>query len=239
VPTTEFIKNLDVIFEIVPPVKVETDFHFITPEVKEISVRDADVFNTEKSGPTFIFDLPIAKQDLGKEEARALFDLTNETKDSDVSEPTKVVPIPEVNKSGEVRYSLEEYMEIEHNLLDSKPTANVAEPEREELKITMKVNNDLPSNASESALSPTEMSIAEASKIKADERRRKLKEFNYKFHNNPSRVDEFEKEPAYKRLGIDLEAPTQNTNSRMSIGKDSNNDSQLRSNNSFLHDNVD
>jgi cell division protein FtsZ len=239
VPTTEFIKNLDVIFEIVPPVKVETDFHFITPEVKEISVRDADVFNTEKSGPTFIFDLPIAKQDLGKEEARALFDLTNETKDSDVSKPTKVVPIPEVNKSGEVRYSLEEYMEIEHNLLDSKPTANVAEPEREELKITMKVNNDLPSNASESALSPTEMSIAEASKIKADERRRKLKEFNYKFHNNPSRVDEFEKEPAYKRLGIDLEAPTQNTNSRMSIGKDSNNDSQLRSNNSFLHDNVD
>jgi thermostable 8-oxoguanine DNA glycosylase len=32
----------------------------------------------------------------------------------------------------------------------------------------------------------------------------KLKEFNYKFHNNVSKIDEYEKEPAYKRLGIEI-----------------------------------
>jgi cell division protein FtsZ len=89
-------------------------------------------------------------------------------------------------------------------------------------------------------VSPIEMTIEETLKMRADERRRKLKEFNYKFHNNASRIDEMEKEPAYKRLGVDLSNENNaNPNSRMSLGIDSNNDVQLRSNNSFLHDNVD
>jgi cell division protein FtsZ len=84
------------------------------------------------------------------------------------------------------------------------------------------------------------MTIEQTLKKRADERRMKMKEFNYKFHNNPSRVDEFEKEPAYKRMGIDLNsAQADNSKSRMSLGTDSNDDLQLRSNNSFLHDNVD
>ncbi len=85
-----------------------------------------------------------------------------------------------------------------------------------------------------------EMSIEETLKLRADERRKKLKEFNYKFQNNPSHIDELEREPAYKRLGIDLtENPLLSNISRMSLGTDSNDDLQLRSNNSFLHDNVD
>ncbi len=53
-----------------------------------------------------------------------------------------------------------------------------------------------------------EMSIEETLKFRADERRKKLKDFNYKFHNNPSKVDEFEKVPAYKRSGVDLSNPS-------------------------------
>jgi cell division protein FtsZ len=42
------------------------------------------------------------------------------------------------------------------------------------------------------------------------------------------------KEPAYKRLGIEISnTQSNNTNSRISVGTDSNNDLQLRSNNSF------
>ena len=55
-----------------------------------------------------------------------------------------------------------------------------------------------------------------------------------------SRVDDLEREPAYKRFGIDLSSgQANNSNSRISVGMDSNNDLQLRSNNSYLHDNVD
>ncbi len=239
VPTTEFIKNLDVTFEIVTAAKLDTEFYFTAPEVKEIFVRDPEFVANERKAPTFSFDLPLAKQSVEKEEERAIFDLTNETKNIEVNKAVQVVPITEVNKNGVIRYSLEEYMEVENNLLESKPVDKVAEPEREELKITMKVNNDKKFDTNYESIAPTEMPVEEALRMRADERRRKLKEFNYKFHNNPSRIDEYEKEPAYKRFGVDLTAPNNNNKSRTSLGTDSNDDIQLRSNNSFLHDNVD
>lgn len=87
--------------------------------------------------------------------------------------------------------------------------------------------------------SPLEMSIEDTLRARAEERKRKLKDFNYKF-NNPGRIDELEKEPAFKRQGLDVTSiPNQNNQSRLSLGLDSNDDVQLRSNNSFLHDNVD
>ena len=130
-------------------------------------------------------------------------------------------------------------------MFNSKPSAAtiVEEPIAEELNITMKVETTEKPSAIVSHfedISPVEMTIEETLKHRADDRRKKLKEFNYKFHNNPSKIEEMEKEPAYKRLGVDLSNNTQvDTNSRMSIGIDSNDDTQLRSNNSFLHDNVD
>ena len=239
VPTTEFIKNLDVTFEIVSPSKPETEFYFTTPEVKEISVSESKVVENLEEPSVFSFDLPLAKKPIEKEEERFVLDLTNETRNIKVHSPVQVVPITEVNENGVVRYSLEEYMEVENNLLESKPVNKVAEPENEELKITMKVNNQSEFDSNYESITPTEMPIEEALRIRADERRRKLKEFNYKFHNNPNRVDEYEKEPAYKRFGIDLSTPNYNNKSRTSLGTDSNDDVQLRSNNSFLHDNVD
>jgi len=243
VPTTEFIKNLDVTFEIVSPLASKPissdDFYFTSPEVKEIEVREPEFVIREEEQITFSFDLPISKVEKPNED-RMLFELTNETREIKVNQPVQVVPMTELNENGVIRYSLEEYMEVENSLLESKPVAKVAEPESEELKITMKVNEPSSFGTHYEAISPTEMSLEEASRLRADERRRKLKEFNYKFHNNPSRVDEFEKEPAYKRLGIDISStPANNNKSRTSLGTDSNDDIQLRSNNSFLHDNVD
>ncbi len=231
---TNFIKNLDVTFEIVSPEK-----HYF--DVKEIKVIDhAEVIEEQV---TFSFDLPISKSEPEIDENKILFELTNETKNIIVNQPVQMVPMTELNENGTIRYSLEEYMEIENDLLNSKPVANIVdEPIAEELNITMKKVEEVTSNFSSAfeEVSPMEMSIEESLKIRADERRRKLKEFNYKFHNNPSRMDEFEKEPAYKRFGIDITStPTDNNKSRTSLGTDSNNDNQLRSNNSFLHDNVD
>jgi cell division protein FtsZ len=49
-----------------------------------------------------------------------------------------------------------------------------------------------------------------------------------------------EKQPAYKRMGFDIDAaPAASGNSQMTLDTDSNEDIQFRSNNSFLHDNVD
>jgi cell division protein FtsZ len=240
VPTSEFLKNLEVTFEIVAP-DLDQDYYFSAPEVNEIVVNSIQPIFEKEEQITFSFDLPIEKKETPKNED-ILFQLTEETKNIFVNDPVQFVPMTELSEAGIVKYSLEEFMDVENKLANSKPVeAVIEEPIAEELNITVK-EVEMTSNHNPFAeeISPMEMTIEESAKIIADERRRKLKEFNYKFHNNPSRVEELEKEPAYKRSGVDLAAPQQNnSNSRMSFGTDSNNDNQLRSNNSFLHDNVD
>ncbi len=241
---SEFIKNLDVTFEIVSPER-NTDFTFTTVATKEVREIKSPEFHDAQQQATFSFDLPLARPETETyiDEDKILFELTSETKNIIVNQPLEVVPMTELNENGIIKYSLEQYMELENDLLNSKPVENTAgEPVAEELNITVKKVEILPSNFSTAFedVSPLEMSIEETLKHRADERRRKLKDFNYKFHNNPSRMDELEKEPAYKRSGVDISRELlNNSQSRTSIGTDSNDDIQLRSNNSFLHDNVD
>ncbi|MBN9284022.1 MULTISPECIES: cell division protein FtsZ [unclassified Flavobacterium] len=242
-PTADFINNLDVFFEIVSPVKEEAPV-VAAPVMRD--VREIEVFEPQFVVPkteeqiTFSFDLPISNTAAFHQE-RVSYELSNETKEIKVNQPVQVVPVTEVNKSGVVKYSLEDYMEKENELITSKPVAEIKEePIAEELNFTMKKVEPVAPNTSFDEISPVEMTIEETLRMRAEERKRKMKEFNYKFNNSASRVNELEKEPAYKRMGVDLNsAPVDNSKSRMSLGMDSNDDLQLRSNNSFLHDNVD
>ena len=239
----QFIKNLDVTFEIVSPIK-DIDYTFTTPEIAAVKVIEAQIIVKEEEQITLSFDLPLTKSTL-VEENKILFDLSDNANEIEVKQSVEFIPMTELNEKGIIKYSLEEYMEIENDLLNSKPAVKVIEdPIAEELNITLKkVEPSSPSKfaAHYEDVSPVEMTIEETLKHRADDRRKKLKEFNYKFHNNPSKIEELEKEPAYKRLGVDLSNNLQvnNLNSRTSLGTDSNDDLQLRSNNSFLHDNVD
>ena len=243
---SEFIKNLDVTFEIVSPIN-DLDFIVSTsPEINEMKVVEPKIFEKHEQA-TFSFDLPIPTITKTTEPVQApektnLFELTNETRDITVNEAVEFVPVTELTDKGIIRYSLEEFTEEEMTPTISKPIlAAVEEVIPEELNITVKqVETVATATTPFDAISPLEMTIEETLKFRADERRRKLKDFNYKFHNTISRVDELEKEPAYKRHGIDLSASqSNNQNSRFSVGTDSNNDTQVRLNNSYLHDNVD
>ena len=243
---SEFIKNLDVTFEIVSPIN-DLDFMISTStEIKEMKVVEPKVFEKNEQA-TFSFDLPLfnttkTAEPVNVSENKNLFELTNETRDINVNEAVQFVPVTELTDKGIIRYSLEEYTEEENTTVVSKPiVAAIEEVIPEELNITMKKLEPIDSTSSNfDAISPLEMTIEETLRFRADERRKKLKEFNYKFHNSISKVDELEKEPAYKRLGIDLSnAQTNNSNSRLSVGMDSNDEAQIRFNNSYLHDNVD
>ncbi|WP_140484868.1 cell division protein FtsZ [Flavobacterium sp. GSA192] len=242
---SEFIKNIDVTFEIVSPIK-EEEFTFSAPKVEEVRQAVQPIVEQpkaiEKQEQTSIsFDLPLFKAEpVQEKEEKILFELTNETKEIKVNQAVQFVPVTELSDNGVIKYSLEEYMDAENEL--AKPVAKVVEEViPEELNITMKKVELAPEDFSNAEdISPIEMTIEETLRLRADERRKKLKEFNYKFHNNVSKIDEYEKEPAYKRLGIDISNnQMNNANSRISVGTDSNNDLQLRSNNSYLHDNVD
>lgn len=78
--------------------------------------------------------------------------------------------------------------------------------------------------------------ISEALNSTIEERRNRLKQFNFKFKNtlNNAQVDEFESIPAYKRQGLNLSEREEKKPSDFMIGPDS----KIKPNN-FLHDNVD
>ena len=241
---SEFIKNLDVTFEIVSPIE-DFDFNISLPSKEEVQLPQANIIEEQKQ-TAFSFDLPVTPKptfvapSAPVVEEKIVFDLSNEAHNINVVQPIQFVPVTELTDNGIIKYSLEEYMEVENDFVQSKPQVKQEEVPAE-LNITMKQVAPIEVNeVVAESVSPMDMTIEETLRFRAEERRKKLKEFNYKFHNNVSKIDEYEKEPAYKRLGIDISSnPANNTNSRISVGTDSNNDLQLRSNNSYLHDNVD
>ena len=153
----------------------------------------------------------------------------------------EVVPVTEFSEKGMKRYSLDDYEEKEEELLNAKPSAKKEEVLSEELQFEKKtIEAPDTEKDSEEAADPLNSPISKLLSDRAEERKRKMKEFNYKFRNSASKIDEIEKQPAYKRMGIDLdETKSDDTKlSRTSVNTEDD-DIDLRSNNSFLHDNVD
>ncbi|MFY8112167.1 MAG: cell division protein FtsZ [Flavobacterium sp.] len=241
---SEFIKNLDVTFEIVSPIE-DFDFNISLPSKEEVQIPQAIMVEEQKQ-TTFTFDLPVTSKPTFVAptapiaEEKVVFELSNDASNINVVQPIQFVPVTELTDNGVIKYSLEEYMEVENDFVQSKPQAKQEEIPAE-LNITMKQVTPVETNEmAPESVSPMDMTIEETLRFRAEERRKKLKEFNYKFHNNITRIDELEREPAYKRLGVDLtNTQAVNQNSRISVSTDSNNDLQFRSNNSYLHDNVD
>ncbi len=252
-------RNMEVVYEEVS--YQEDDFiitdtsakrnNVVSQEKKEVEEDNEDQF-------MFTFDFPINQlEDQPKKEvknettkdhlevekpksSRIIHDLHDETMDMEVNEPIEIIPVTENSSTGEKRYSLDDYMEVEQMLKKSKP----AQKKEEEEKIVFEKKTVAPEPTRKDTIDedndPFDNPISEGLIERAAERRAKMKEFNYKFRSNAAQIDEIEKQPAYKRAGIDLDNSRRGEEklSRTTLGGD-NDDLKFRSNNSFLHDNVD
>jgi cell division protein FtsZ len=239
IPTTEFIRNINVVYEEVLDYKsLEEDDFVITP-VQETKVENIEDDDYEDEQITLTFDLPLSNQKKeDSKENKILFELDDEVKDYKVKDYVEIVPVTEANEKGETHYALDDFMSFESSMNKTK----TKEPEVEEEIVFEKkvIEAKAEKPIAKEDIDPINSPISELLKERSDERRRKMKELNYKL--NTSKIDEIEREPAYKRQGVNLEEShhSSETNaSRMSIGTDDNDDIKLRINNSFLHDNVD
>ena len=252
IPTTELIKNIDVVYEEIINEKlleeevVEDDFIItnMTPEITEEVIEEPN----DEEQITLMFDLPInaakeKKETITEDEKSIKFDLVDDekVKDIKVKDYIELITVTESNEDGESRYALDDYIELESvintKVKHSEPGIKVDEEIVFEKKV---VEKEVENKEVLEEIDPINSPISEILKERAEERRRKMKDFNYKFNN--AKIDDIEKEPAYKRQGIDLEETqhsSDNNASRTSVSLDDNDDVQLRSNNSFLHDNVD
>ena len=267
VQTTNSIKNIDVIYEEVKevldaPNHIEDEEFIIvetTDHIKDMRVVDAEeVKNStttteteEEDQFTFSFDFPInSSKETAQTQPEAeeeheepvVFNLTEDTNNArniEVKESIEIIPVTETTSGGTTRYSLDDYMDLEDELEQAKPVAKKEEEVEESLRMETKTVKAPETTPNDNDEDPFNQPISKDLIDRAAERRAKMKEFNYKFRSSTNHIDEIEKQPAYKRAGVDLERkPEDSKLSRTTLNTDED-EITLRSNNSFLHDNVD
>ena len=242
IPTTELINNIDVVYEEIEVETISEDDFIITnatPQVEEKIIEKPVQLQAD-----LLFDLPLNSYEEIKPEPveEIRFDLSVEdVNEIEVKDVTEIVA--EKGNVVEKRYVLEDFNAAptigKSSIINQKEPEPVAE---EEMTFTVKSKvqkvDDIETISEE--VSPLSLTISELEKT-AELRRQKMKGFNYKFADQVNKnIDEIERQPAYKRLGVNLdEVNSDLSKSKTTLSTDANDDAQLRSNNSFLHDNVD
>lgn len=242
IPTSDVIRAINVVYDEVLAAP-EADFEIIDTTQRE---QAAVVEKKKPDSEMLFFDMPLNAQAAVDEEKNrkqpVLFSLDDDIADIEVNEPIEIIPVTVNDESGEIKYSLEDYMELEKDLAKAKPEKKVNVVAEDTIVFETKTIPAAPQEtAVDDDLDPMNSPISKLLAERAADRRRMMKDFNYKFHHKQARIEDIEKQPAYKRMGINLEeAPEKDGKlSRTSLSTDDNDEIQLRSNNSFLHDNVD
>ena len=206
--------------------------------VNEIDIDLIDEEETENSINWSLFDKDKEDNLSGQEKINEAIDVN----EIEVIDYIELIPTEEKNEIGEVIHEMEDHMLFEPLSELSENSTLVENSDIVETEVEAEVKEEIVSEipTSDEEIDPLNTSIEDLQKQRSKERRLRMKEFNYKFNN--SKIDEIEKEPAYKRRGVDLEETkhsSEEERSRFTLDLDENEDIQLRKNNSFLHDNVD
>ena len=188
--------------------------------VKTLEPETPEVENTT--------DAPIAPEQDDSLEPRLKENTSEEEEESQVSLEFNLNPnVSEKDPLSEEPPSNEEPQIIRHTLDDDTSNEDTPVVNENEADDTSE-NNKAPL--------PTEEQIR-----KSHERINRLKALSLKM-KTPSGISDLENEPAYKRREIDLDDvphSSESNVSRYTLGEDDDNKTNLRENNSFLHDNVD
>lgn len=262
IPTSDLIRNIEVSYERVDaydPSLMEIDVNDFEIVEADPQMQDVEVVEEEddQEQMTMFFDMSIenSKKQEASPEKTVQYTLDDEDYNWGAIKEMEVVDEIEVvadtaDETSKKRYDLDDYVELEKRFEKATADSSLQKQEEaaleevvteEELVFEKKVVEAAPvKETAPTEIDPMESPIKDLLKNRVEERKRTLKDFNHKFQNNPNRIDEIEKEPAYKRQGVKLSEIEDETQvSRTSLSNDANDDQQLRSNNSFLHDNVD
>ena len=211
---------------------IEGDGIYLTAQVTE-EIEEEPVSEETNYDP---FDLSIDEA-MGAE--LPLMEETPELEPVAETSQEKVVHTLEDLKALEQKLQIKSTVQ-EESQEDHSPAQAVAE-EDEALQFEVKVKEEPSTDKQEQAQEDDALNrpISAAMRQKILERKKRLEEFNYTFRHATTEL--LEKEPAYKRQGLDLGAEDHSGNSevsRFSLSSDDN-ETQIKTNNSFLHDNVD
>ncbi len=248
VPTSDLIRDLEVNYQEIT--FKEEDFVFLGSEDEgraEESISSTDQAVADE--PLFSFDMPKSTTQENKPSSgytntpsKASFSGRQNDADEEVEVKNQIELFPGNALQEETkRYSLEDYMEKERELAEAKPIDKDEPRLVENHQPPQKEEQGRKDDGEVEEIDPLNSPISKELITRAAERRAHMKKFNYKFRKS-SNIEEIEKQPAYKRAGVELNGvDSQNADQRLSrttIGEEDE-EPKIRSNNSFLHDNVD
>ena len=193
----------------------------VQDDIKDIEVFEYEIVSGDEFQAKFDFEIPFKKKVNDQDEMfqkNKISELENNAEINETSNDIELESLEEINF---------EVKGFDDDLIKEDIKDKSLEEKNQIEESSIKNNN------------PFETSIDETFSSNPDKRKEQLKEFNYKFKHKITRVDDMENEPAYKRMGLDINENIPEGSSRLSLDSDSNEDLQLRANNSFLHDNVD
>ena len=237
VKTNAIIAGMPVICEEVVGLDEVSEDDFIITNIIEEEQNTQEI--SKEIQPDLLFDLPLAESKVNIEE-QIRFDLTDNKRELKVNE-IEVFEAREVLPKKETRYVLEDF-EVQPTIGKSSNINKNKIVEDEvtfELKTTKSQSEINEIDTLSEEVSPLDLTISELQK-RAAERRKNMKKFNYSFNENMNKnnIDEIERQPAYKRQGINLDKNATLSSTKTVLNKD-NDEINFSSGNSFLHDNVD
>ena len=194
----------------------EIEIEDISINVTELEVNDPEYIDPNDQ-VSLDFDMPL-KTNKNEFSDKIIHELIEDINEIEVNDPIHIIPVTQVNGSETNKSGYDDY---------EKP-----------VKIIEKDLNNSTEKENKVAFNPINCSIADGLSKRTEERKIKLKEYNYNF-SKANNIHSMENEPAFKRAGISLDDVESVKTSRTSVSEDSNGEINLRTNNSFLHDNVD
>jgi len=229
IPTSNIIAEIPVVYEEIALEFISDDDFFITEAPKKEVISE---FKDDEISQELIFEFPL----------NSFTEITAE-KETPKAEYHRNINEIEVFGAQEItfkRHILEDF-DVKPTISKSSNIVNKKEIEEDAFGFTLKTAKQSEINQIETdseEISPMSLTIAELTK-RADDRRNKMKSFNHKFNEKYNKnVDEIEREPAFLRNGIDVGRNSSISKTEPTLKKESE-DLNFKSNNTFLHDNVD
>lgn len=241
----EILRNIDISYEVVKPETNDLNLNDI--ELHEIEYVESEINTSRESGNDISFGLFSSDNYSINNPEKEEFDLNdNHINEENVFEFNDLAN-PEHNQNDEENdIDLNDIPDLEHSNIEDDEIQFIKLDLDDEVSEVIEIHDKIPENAdnldntveiSENLFDkPLDTDLDNENLI----RRENLKQFNYVFKNKNSTIEDLEKIPAYKRMGIEISnTKSQNEDIFSKTILNEENKLEFPDVNTYLHDNVD
>jgi len=223
----EILRNIDITFEV------------IEPEINKININEIEVNDIEYISPE-LNDFS-ENNDSKNEISFDLFSSHNDINNNNVEQEIIASNIEFENHNNFEKEHVTDFTNAEEDNIEFiKLDLNDEVSEDDEINEKIQVNEDNFDIETEEAINLFEKPIDADVDNENLIRKENLKQYNYVFKNKNSTIEDLEKIPAYKRMGIEINnQKTQNEDILSKTILNEDNQLEFPDVNTYLHDNVD